>query len=153
MAVVGAGASAIQFVPAIARQTAHLDVYQRSAPYVLPKSDHPYGRAQQALFETVPAARKADRLRVFLYGEVLTSGLVVAPKLLAMPRQMWRRQLRVISDPELRANCVPDYVMGCKRVVFSNDWYRTLTRPDVDLVTDPVERIEPERCGDFYKVL
>jgi cation diffusion facilitator CzcD-associated flavoprotein CzcO len=144
VAVIGTGASAIQFVPEIARQAAHLDVYQRSAPYVLPKSDRPYGRAQQALFETLPLLRKADRLRVFLYGELLTSGFVVSPKLLAAPRLLWRRQLRAISDPELRARCIPDYVMGCKRVAFSNDWYRTLDRPHIDLVTDTIDRITPE---------
>jgi len=58
---------------------------------------------------------------------------------------MWRRQLRTqIADPELRAKCVPDYVMGCKRVVFSNDWYPALARPDVDLVTERVDWIVPD---------
>ena len=57
---------------------------------------------------------------------------------------MWRRQLNAqIADPELRARCVPDYVLGCKRVAFSNDWYPALARPNVELVTDPIERIEP----------
>ena len=144
VAVIGTGASAIQFVPEIARQTAHVDVYQRSAPYVLPKSDRPYRPADQALFETFPALRKADRLRIFLYGELLTSGFVLSPKLLAGPKLLWRRQLRAISDPQLRAKCIPDYVMGCKRVVFSNDWYPTLARSDVNLVTDWVERIVPD---------
>jgi cation diffusion facilitator CzcD-associated flavoprotein CzcO len=144
VAVIGTGASAIQFVPEIAREAAHVDVYQRSAPYVLPKSDRPYGRAERALREALPVLGKADRLRVFLYGELLTSGFVLSPKLLAAPRAMWRRQLRAITDPELRARCIPDYVMGCKRVVFSNDWYPTLARPDVDLVTDPIERIAPD---------
>jgi cation diffusion facilitator CzcD-associated flavoprotein CzcO len=143
VAVVGTGASAIQFVPEVAKTAAHLDVYQRSAPYVLPKYDHPYGAAQQALFDRLPLARKADRLRIFLYGELLTSGFVVSPKLLAAPMAMWRHQLRVITDPQLRAKCVPGYVMGCKRVLFSNDWYPALTRPNVELVTDPIERIVP----------
>jgi hypothetical protein len=88
---------------------------------VLPKFDHPYGRAQQLLFERLPVVRKADRLRIFLYGELLTSGFVLSPRFLAAPMQMWRRQLRTqIADPQLRDKCVPDYVMGCKRVLFSN---------------------------------
>jgi cation diffusion facilitator CzcD-associated flavoprotein CzcO len=59
--------------------------------------------------------------------------------------QLWRRQLRKqIADPELRARCVPDYVMGCKRVVFSKDWYPALARPNVELVTDRIERIVPD---------
>lgn len=144
VAVVGTGASAVQFVPEIAKVAAHVDVYQRSAPYVLPKGDRPYRDFELALFDRLPAVRKADRLRVFLYGELLTSGFVVSPKLLAAPMLMWRRQLRSqIADPGLRAKCVPGYVMGCKRVVFSNDWYPALARPNVELITDPIERIVP----------
>ena len=145
VAVIGTGASAIQFVPEIAKVAGHVDVYQRTAPYVLPKADRPYGDSEQALYDRLPVVRKADRLRVFLYGELLTSGFVLSPKLLAGPMQLWRRQLRTqIADPGLRARCVPDYVMGCKRVVFSNDWYPALARPDVELVTEPIERIVPD---------
>jgi cation diffusion facilitator CzcD-associated flavoprotein CzcO len=143
--VIGTGASAIQFVPEIAKAAGHVDVYQRAAPYVLPKADRPYRDAEQAVFERLPLVRKADRLRIFLYGELLTSGFVLSPKLLAGPMQLWRRQLNSqIADPELRAKCLPDYVMGCKRVTFSNDWYPALARPNVDLVTDPIERIVPD---------
>ncbi|MBO0824506.1 MAG: NAD(P)/FAD-dependent oxidoreductase, partial [Actinobacteria bacterium] len=96
-------------------------------------------------FERLPLARKADRLRIFLYGELLTTGFVLSPKLLAGPMQMWSRQLsKQIADPELRAKCVPDYVMGCKRVVFSDDWYPALTKRTVDLISDPIERVVPD---------
>jgi cation diffusion facilitator CzcD-associated flavoprotein CzcO len=144
IAVIGTGASAIQFVPEVAKAAAHVDVYQRSAPYILPKNDRPYRHADQVVFDRLWLVRKADRLRVFLYGELLTSGFVVSPKMLAAPRLMWRRQLHAVTDPQLRAKCIPDYVMGCKRVLFSNDWYTTLSRPDVDLVTEPIERITSE---------
>jgi cation diffusion facilitator CzcD-associated flavoprotein CzcO len=145
VAVIGTGASAVQFVPEIAKAAGHVDVYQRSAPYVMPKADRPYHGAEQAVFDRLPVVRKADRLRIFLYGELLTSGFVLSPKLLAAPMQLWRRQLRSqIADPELRAKCVPDYVMGCKRVVFSSDWYPALARPNVGLVTDRIERIVPD---------
>jgi cation diffusion facilitator CzcD-associated flavoprotein CzcO len=144
VAVVGSGASAIQFVPEIAKVAGHVDVYQRTPPYVLPKADRPYRDAEQALFGRLPVVRKADRLRIFLYGELLTSGFVLSPKLLAAPMQLWRRQLRSqIADPDLRAKCIPDYTMGCKRVVFSNDWYPALARPNVELVTEQIERIVP----------
>jgi len=142
VAVVGTGASAIQFVPEIAKVAGHIDVYQRSAPYVLPKPDRPYRDAEHFLFDYLPPVRKADRLRIFLYGELLTTGFVRSPRLLAAPMQMWRRQLRSqIADPELRAKCVPDYVMGCKRVVFSGDWYPALARPTVELITEPIDRM------------
>jgi cation diffusion facilitator CzcD-associated flavoprotein CzcO len=142
VAVIGTGASAIQFVPEVAKVAAHVDVYQRTAPYVLPKADRPYREAEQVMFDRLPVVRKADRLRIFLYGELLTSGFVLSQKMLAAPMRLWRRQLEEqIADPELRAKCVPDYVMGCKRVAFSNDWYPALARPDVELVTDKIERI------------
>ncbi len=142
VAVIGTGASAIQFVPEVAKIAAHVDVYQRSAPYILPKADRPYGEAEHRLFERFAVVRKADRLRIFLYGELLTSGFVLSPRFLAGPMQLWRRQLgKQIADPRLREKCVPDYMMGCKRVLFSNDWYPALARPTVDLVTDPIERI------------
>ena len=145
VAVVGTGASAVQFVPEIAAVAGHVDVYQRSAPYVLPKADRPYRDAEQLLFDRLPLVRKADRLRIFLYGELLTSGFVLSPKLLAGPMLLWRRHLRAqIADPGVRAKCVPGYLMGCKRVVFSNDWYPALTRPDVELVTEPIARIVPD---------
>src|ERR1700733_12641488 len=145
VAVVGTGASAIQFVPEVAKVAGQVDLYQRSAPYVLPKADRPYREAEQDLYDRLPLVRKADRLRIFLYGELLTSGFVLSPKLLGGPMQLWRRQLRAqIADPGLRAKCVPDYVMGCKRVVFSNDWYPALARPNVELVTDRIERIAPD---------
>jgi cation diffusion facilitator CzcD-associated flavoprotein CzcO len=140
VAVVGTGASAIQFVPEIARTAARVDVYQRTAPYVLPKADQPHGEPRPA--DRIPALRKAERLSTFLRGELLTTGFVLSPRLLAAPMRMWRRQLeQQVSDPELRRRCVPDYVMGCKRVLFSNDWYPTLVRTNVELVTDPIERI------------
>ncbi len=144
VAVVGTGASAIQFVPEIAKIAAHVDVYQRTPPYVLPKFDRPYRHAEHVLDDWLPVARKADRLRIFLYGELLTSGFVWSPKFLAAPMQLWRRQLNAVTDPRLRVKCIPDYVMGCKRVLFSNDWYPTLNRPNVDLVTDPIGRIVPD---------
>ena len=98
--MIGTGASAIQFVPEVAKAAAHVDVYQRTAPYVLPKADRAYRHAEQALFDRLPAVRKADRLRIFLYGELLTSGFVLSPKFLAAPMRLWRRQLQAqIADP------------------------------------------------------
>jgi cation diffusion facilitator CzcD-associated flavoprotein CzcO len=112
---------------------------------VLPKADRPYRHAEHVIYRRLPVVRKADRLRIFLYGELLTSGFVMSPKFLAAPMHLWRRQLQAqITDPQLRERCVPDYVMGCKRVLFSNDWYPTLARPNVELVTEPIERIVPD---------
>jgi cation diffusion facilitator CzcD-associated flavoprotein CzcO len=141
VAVIGTGASAVQFVPEIAKIAGHLDVYQRSAPYVLPKPDRPYRKAELDFFDRVPLARKADRLRMFLFLELVTTTFI-SPRLMAGHMVLWRRYLHAqVADPALRAKCAPGYVMGCKRVTFSDDWYPTLTRPNVDLVTDRIERI------------
>lgn len=142
VAVIGTGASAIQFVPEVARQAAHVEVFQRTAPYVLAKADRPYTAKEQALQSAVPLFRKAQRLRTFLYGELLTSGFVGSRALAGMAVRQWQQLLeRQVPDAELRRRCTPDYVLGCKRVLFSNDWYPTLNQPHVDLVTDPIVRI------------
>ncbi len=142
VAVVGTGASAVQFVPEVAKVAARTVVFQRSAPYVLPKMDRPYSRLERAVHERVRAVQLADRLRVYLTGETLGLGIVRSRRLLAALTALWRRSMHAqVADPQLRLACEPDYVMGCKRVLFSNDWYRTLARPDVDLVTDPVAEV------------
>ena len=147
VAVIGTGASAIQFVPEIAKVAGHVDVYQRTPPYVLPKADRPYRHAELALYDRLPVARKADRLRVFLYGELLTSGFVLSPK--AAGRADGAVAAPAPDPTSLTRSCgprpVPEYaVTGCKRVVFSDDWYPALAPLDVDLVNLPIERIVPD---------
>jgi cation diffusion facilitator CzcD-associated flavoprotein CzcO len=142
VAVIGTGASAIQFVPEIATRAARVQVFQRSAPYVVPKPDRPYGALERGLYAHVPLLQRADRLRTFLTGELLGVALVRSPALRKALEGRWRSFMHAeVADPELRARCTPDYVMGCKRILFSNDWYATLQRPGVELVTDPVAAI------------
>src|SRR5215831_14160809 len=81
VAVIGTGASVIQFVPEIAGRAARVHVFQRSAPYVIPKPDRPYGPMERRLYETVPLLRRADRLRIYLLGELLGTALVGSPAL------------------------------------------------------------------------
>jgi cation diffusion facilitator CzcD-associated flavoprotein CzcO len=142
VAVVGTGASVIQFVPEIARRAARLHVFQRSAPYVIPKPDHAYGPAAQRLFQFVPLLRRADRLRTYLYGELLGAALLGSSALHRYLEGRWRTSMESqVADEELRARCTPDYVIGCKRILFSNDWYPTLQLPSVELVTDAISGI------------
>ena len=142
VAVIGTGASAIQVVPEIAPRAGRLHVFQRSAPYVIPKPDRPYGRLARALFARVPLLRRADRLRIYLLGELLAAALVGSPALRRTLESRWRSFMESqVADPELRARCTPDYVVGCKRILFSNDWYPALQRPSVELVTEPVTAI------------
>ncbi len=142
VAVIGTGASAIQFVPEIAGQAAHVHVFQRSAPYVIPKPDRPYGPVERLLYAHVPLLQRADRLRIYLMGELLGVALVASPALRRTLEGRWRSFMHSqVGDEDLRARCTPDYVMGCKRILFSNDWYPVLQRPSVELVTDPVAAI------------
>jgi cation diffusion facilitator CzcD-associated flavoprotein CzcO len=90
----------------------------------------------------VPLLRRADRLRIYLLGELLGAALVGSPGLRKNLEARWRAFIESqVEDEELRARCTPDYVVGCKRILFSNDWYPTLQLPSVELVTDPIAAI------------
>ena len=137
--VVGTGASAIQFVPEVAKVAASVTVVQRSAPYVIPKPDRDYGPATKDLLARFPLLLKADRLRTFLGHEARSLAFNTEPRLFAAYRVRWQRFLeREVPDPALRERLVPDYTMGCKRILQSNDWYAALVRPNVT-VTDRLD--------------
>ena len=141
--VIGTGASAIQFVPEVAKAAAAVHVFQRSAPYILPKVDHHYEGVARALYR-VPVVTRLDRFRIFLTGELLTSAYVASKAMSSLVTARWRRHLgEQVADPTLREKATPDYRVGCKRIGFSNDWYPTLAADHVELVTDRVAAITP----------
>jgi cation diffusion facilitator CzcD-associated flavoprotein CzcO len=142
VAVLGTGASAIQFVPAIAAQTERLTVFQRSAPYVLPKPDREYRARATKAFVRVPGLLRASREATYLSNELRTLGFNTEPRLLAAHRARFFAHLRrQVADPELRARLVPTDPLGCKRILMSNDWYPALQLPQVEVVTDRVTEI------------
>jgi cation diffusion facilitator CzcD-associated flavoprotein CzcO len=144
IAVLGTGASAIQFVPAIQPEAGHLTVFQRSAPYVVPKPDREYTRTHTRLFDRFPATQAFGRRLTKVLSEQLNKSLTGANPTKLMMKLAWRAQLRAqVKDPELRARLVPDYPLGCKRLLFSNDWYPALVQPNVDVVTEPVVEVLP----------
>ncbi|MHB8689792.1 MAG: flavin-containing monooxygenase [Solirubrobacteraceae bacterium] len=142
IAVIGTGASAVQFVPEIAKQAAQLTVFQRSGNWFLPRKNRPYPSALKAAIQHVPGLQASRRAFLFSYAESLTAairnpekwGKVVAAK------SAWfmRRQL---TDPEVRRKAWPDYTFGCKRVLFSSAYLPALQRPNVELVTERVARL------------
>lgn len=141
VAVIGTGASAIQFVPEIAPQVERLTIYQRSAPWIIPKSDRKYPEWERRLFERVPARVAAARAGLFAFFEGGTYGFtgkhwVLKP--FAKLADLYRD--RELPDPELRARCTPNYEIGCKRVLFTSDWYSTLRRDNVELLNGAVQR-------------
>lgn len=144
VAVVGTGCSAIQVVPAIQSEVAHLDVYQRSPGWTLPKGDFAYGERARRLFERAPALQRLDRAAVFAFQELGAMAMTGRRWLLPPLRALARRQItKAISDPELRRKVTPADELGCKRVMLTDDWYPTLTRPNVELVTEPIAEVGP----------
>ncbi len=143
VAVLGTGASAIQFVPAIAAETGRLYVFQRSAPYLIPKRDRAYREWEKRLFELVPAIQLANRLRIWLFFESLIPLFTRARRGMAVMRRIWfEPQFKEqVTDPRLREALWPRDEMGCKRILISSDWYPTLMRPDVELVTEGVREV------------
>jgi cyclohexanone monooxygenase len=144
VAVIGTGASAVQIVPEIADRVAHLDVYQRTAPFVIPRRDRAYTGLERLAFKHVPGVQKAYRTAIYWARESLVPAFVVDPRIAAPAKQAALMNIRKgISDPALRAKVTPTFAIGCKRILISNDWYPTLDRDDVDLVTDPISKITP----------
>ncbi len=139
VAVIGTGASAIQFVPAVAAATASLTVFQRSAPYVLPKPDGDYSERARSAYARVPGLLRLSRARIYATNELRSLGFNTQPRLLFAHRARFRRYLReAVPDPGLRARLTPTDPMGCKRILMSNDWYRSLQLPQVEVVTEPI---------------
>ncbi|MDV7075824.1 flavin-containing monooxygenase [Gordonia amicalis] len=144
VAVIGTGASAIQFVPAIAPVVEQLTVFQRSAAWVVSKPDSVFGPRRRALFRAVPATLGAERLGTWSYFELITFTLRMRT-MGALTRLLARRHLRKqVADAGLRAALTPDCEPWCKRLLFSDDYYPALARDNASLVTASIDRIEPD---------
>lgn len=146
VAVVGTGASAIQFVPEIAPKVAEMKVYQRTPPYVIHKPEITYPGWLKRAFKRLPFLMKLGRARIYLTFELLNLGFIRHPPMRIVYRYWSRRQMRragVWDDPELHAKLMPDYEIGCKRALISNDYYPALLRDNVELVTDPIAEVRP----------
>ncbi len=142
VAVIGTGASAIQIVPEIAKVVDHLDVYQRTAPYVLPRNDRAYTGVERFLFKRVPLVQKLYREAIYWAREAYVPGFTLEPRLAAPARKLALANLaRGIEDPELRARLTPDFQIGCKRILISNTYYPAIASDHVELVTDGISRV------------
>jgi cation diffusion facilitator CzcD-associated flavoprotein CzcO len=139
VAVVGTGASAVQFIPEIAPQVAHLTVFQRTANWFLPRRNRPYPALLRAAFKHTPGLQACRRRLIYCYGELLTL-MIRHPATFgrigaAYSAAFMTSQLR---DPVLRAKAWPRYQFGCKRVLFSSNYLPALQRPNVELVCEPI---------------
>ena len=141
--VVGSAASAVQLIPELAEAASRLTVYQRSPNWILPKGDRPYTRAEKALGARVPALARAYRAGLWAVGEHGLWPMIRGDRArAAIGEALCRRAIaRHVDDPGLRAALTPDYPIGAKRILLSDRYYPALARPNVELVTVPIERM------------
>jgi cation diffusion facilitator CzcD-associated flavoprotein CzcO len=144
VAVLGTGASAIQFVPEVRKTAARVIVFQRSAPHVVPKPDRAYTATHRRAFRHLPVTQSLGRELTRSLSERFNRALTEQTGFIRVVDAAFRLHLRrQVRDPALRRKLVPDYPIGCKRVLFSNDWYPALVQPDVEVVTAPIQEITP----------
>ena len=142
VAIIGTGASAIQIGPAIAKSVAHLDVYQRTAPWVMPRRDRAYSFLESLAYAHVPYLQRAAREAIYWGRELFVLGFAFQPKILQLAQRAAQGNInKAIKDPAMRKAVTPDFQIGCKRILISNDWYPMLARENVDLVTDGIAEI------------
>jgi cation diffusion facilitator CzcD-associated flavoprotein CzcO len=141
VAVIGTGASAIQFVPAIQPHVDKLYLFQRTAPWIVPRRDRPLKERERRMFRRFPLAQRARRAAIYWLRELFGFAFRHPWAMGYFERIALRHLERAVSDPVLRAKLVPDYTIGCKRILISNDYLPALTRPNVELVTEGIAEV------------
>jgi cation diffusion facilitator CzcD-associated flavoprotein CzcO len=145
VAVIGTGASAIQFIPEIQPQVARLHVFQRTPPWILPRHQRDLHEGERRLFRRVPAAQRAARGAIYMAREAMVLAFR-NPRAMSVAQRVALRHLRKsIPDPALRKKLTPDWTLGCKRVLLSNEYLPALARPNVEVVTDAIAEVRSGR--------
>jgi cation diffusion facilitator CzcD-associated flavoprotein CzcO len=149
VAVVGTGASAVQFVPKIAPDVAELTLFQRTPPWIMPKPDHAMPSWAQTLFKRVPGTQRAYRNALYWLLEARAIGFNGHPAIMKAGELIAKRNIaKGIKDRALRKKVTPDYTMGCKRVLISNDYYPALSRPNVEVNTSGIKEVKAHSIVD-----
>jgi cation diffusion facilitator CzcD-associated flavoprotein CzcO len=142
VAMLGTGCSGIQVAPAIQPIVEQLTVYQRSPGWTIAKMDFEYSPRARRLFARFPVLQWLDRQAIFWFQELAAVAMTSRRWLLPLFRWLGRRQIdKAIEDPRLRAKVTPSDEIGCKRIMLTDEWYPTLTQPNVDLLTERVTAI------------
>ena len=144
VAVIGTGASAIQFVPEIVPKVQHLTLFQRSAAYVISKPDRAYKRWELALLRRWPWLQQIDRGLKYVQHEVRALAFIHFPVLMKLFQFSFQRHLAAaIFDPERQRQLQPDYPLGCKRILISNNYFPALAQGNVEIVNQAIQSITP----------
>lgn len=144
VAVIGTGASAIQFVPEIVPRVKSLSLFQRSGAWVVPKADRPFRRFEQILFDKLPALDRSYRTLIYWKNESRAIAFTRFGSLLELWALQSRWIARQVRNPVKRKKLIPDYKIGCKRLLLSNDWFPALNQDHVDVVTEPIDHVETD---------
>jgi len=143
VAVIGTGASSIQLVPRIQPKVGTLHVFQRTPPWIVPHRNRPTTHLERRLYRSFPPAQRLMRGAVYCARELFVVPFM-HPRAASLPERIARKHLHAqIPDPALRARLEPNYRIGCKRILISNDFYPALAQPNVELVTDSIRAITP----------
>ncbi len=143
VAVIGTGASAIQFVPRIQPKVGKLHVFQRTAPWIVPSPNRPLRAFERRLYNALPAAQLAMRAAIYWARELFVLQFRNSRMRRLGTRLALRQLERQVPDPELRAKLTPHYQIGCKRILPTDEWYPALQQPNVELVTDAIVEVRP----------
>ena len=145
VAVIGTGASSIQFIPYIQPEVGELKLFQRTPPWIMPHPDREVRGFEKRLFKALPFTQKLFRLGVYAFFESRILPFTKRPDLMKAGEQIAKRNMRkqIPDDRELRRKLTPTYRMGCKRILMSDTYYRALAQPNADVVTDAITEIRP----------
>ena len=142
VAVIGTGASAIQFVPEIQPDVGRMHLFQRTPPWLLPHPGRGITRPERRLFRRLPALQRLVRAVSYSWRELLVVGFTMNHRLMRPIERLARRHMeKHVTDPEMRKRLTPDYRIGCKRILQSDTFYPAITQPNVELVTDSIREV------------
>ena len=143
VAVIGTGASAVQFIPEIQPEVGELQVYQRTAPWIVPRRNAEINPRLRRLFQRLPPAMKLMRGALYWSAELLVLGLAKEPRLMRILERVAEKNLerQVPDDPELRAKLKPSYRLGCKRILFTDTYLPALAKENVEVVSSPIRKV------------
>jgi cation diffusion facilitator CzcD-associated flavoprotein CzcO len=158
VAIIGTGASVIQFLPTVQRAAGHVTLFQRTPPWVFPHRNRATRGYERAAFRALPVTQRISRARIYWMNEALLGSMLIknSPRLHRLEKLAERSMARQVPDAGLRAKLTPSYTPGCKRLLLSDEYYPALQRPNVTLETEKIVELVPEGVvtadGTVHKV-